>query len=79
MLPLTVTVLPTYADVGDTAVAVGEATIWSRVPLTVALAPPFANINSTDDAPLSVFAPTAITTEVLLVTLQDVARVPELA
>ncbi len=79
LLPLTVTVLPTYADVGDTAVAVGGSTIRSGVPLTVALAPLLAKVNSTDDAALGVFAPTTITTVMTLVTLQDVARVPELA
>ena len=79
LLPLTVTVLPTYADVGVTAVAVGGSTIRSGVPPTVALAPPFAKVNSTDDAALGVFAPTTMTTVISLVTLQDVARVPELA
>jgi hypothetical protein len=60
LLPLTVTVLPTYADVGDTAVAVGESTIWSGVPLTVAVSL-FCKVISTDDGTKGVFAPTTTT------------------
>ena len=55
------------------------AKMSSVVPGTVAVTAPFVKFNSTDDAPLSVFAPTTITTVMSLVTLQDVARVPELA
>ena len=78
-VPVTVMVLPAYAAVRSMLVAVGLATMLSGVDGTVATLPPFANVNSTDDAALGVFAPTTMTTVISLVTLQDVARVPELA
>ncbi len=79
LVPVTVMVLPAYADVGNTAVMMGRATIWSGVPLTVAAAPPFSKINFTDDFALGVLSPITTMTVVALATLQDVATLPKLA
>ena len=76
LVPVTVMVLPTYADVGDTAVAVGRSNISSGVPVTVAV--PLCTVISTDDATLGVLAPTTTTAELALATLQDAAAMPEL-
>ena len=50
----------------------------SVVPGTVAVTAPFVKFNSTDDAPMSVFAPMTTTAVVAFMTVQDVAAVPEM-
>jgi hypothetical protein len=66
-VPVTVMVLPTYADKGAIEVAVGAATMVSVVPATVTATPEFVNVTSTDDAPAGVPAPITTTTVVSLV------------
>jgi len=77
LAPVTVMVLPTYADAGAIEVAVGAATMISVVPATVAETPEFVNVTSTDDAPAAVPAPITTTTVVALAYVH-VAEVPEL-
>ena len=47
LAPVTVMVLPTYADAGAMEVAVGSALTVSVVPATVATLAPFVNVTST--------------------------------
>ena len=49
LVPVTVTVLPWYADVGAMEVAVGAPTMVRVFPETVATLLPFVNVSSTDD------------------------------
>jgi hypothetical protein len=72
LAPYTVTVLPTYAEVGLTLQTV------SGVPGAAATLPPFVNVNSTDEAaPRAVPAPMTIRTDVALSHTGDVAATPE--
>ena len=77
LAPVTVMVLPTYADAGAMEVAVGSALTVSVVPATVATLAPFVNVTSTDDAAAAVPAPITTVAEVAL-TYVHVAAVPEL-
>ena len=52
--------------------------ISSVVPGTVAVTAHFVKFNSTDDAPMSVFAPTTTTAVVAFMTVQEVAAKPEM-
>ena len=52
--------------------------ISSGVPGTVAVTAHFVKFNSTDDAPMTVFAPTTTTAVVAFAMVQDVAAVPEM-
>ena len=52
--------------------------ISSMVPGTVAVTAHFVKFNSTDDAPMSVFAPTTTTAVAASKMVQDVAAVPEM-
>ena len=54
------------------------AKMSSVVPGTVAVTAPFVKFNSTDDAPMSVFAPMTTTAVVAFMTVQEVAAVPEM-
>ena len=56
-VPVTVTVLPTYAAVGATEAAVGLALIVRGVPETETETPPFVNVTHTDDEAAGVPAP----------------------
>ena len=55
-----------------------RAKMSSVVPGTVAVTAPFVNFNSTDDAPMSVFAPMTTTAAAAFATVQDVAAVPKM-
>ena len=57
LVPVTVTVLPWYADVGAMEVAVGAPTMVRVVPETVATLLPFVNVSSTDNATVGVAPP----------------------
>ena len=77
LAPVTVMVLPAYADKGAIEAAVGSALTVSVVPATVATLAPFVNVTSTDDAAAAVPAPITTAAEVAL-TYVHVAAVPEL-
>ena len=65
LLPVTVTVLSTYAAVGATDVAAGDATTLSGVSATVTVTPELVNVTCTDDAvpgDAVAFVPVPITT-----------------
>ena len=57
-------------------VVVGSPMTVNIAPGTEALRAPFANVNSTDDAPTGVFAPITTVTDVVLTTVHDMAAVP---
>ncbi len=79
LVPVTVMVLRVLeAEVGAIDVAVGGAMISSVVPGTVAVTATLVKFNSTDDAPMSVFAPTTTTAVAASKMVQDVAAVPEM-
>jgi hypothetical protein len=65
LVPVTVTVLPWYADVGAMEVAVGAPTMVRGVPVTVAVAL-FENVSCTDDATVGVAPPITTVTVVAL-------------
>ena len=75
LAPVTVIVLPAYADKGAMEAAVGAATTVSVVPATVATLAPLVNVTSTDDAAAGVPAPITITTCVSLEHEHDAAAV----
>ena len=77
LVPVTVMVLLMYADTGAMEVAIGAATMVSVDPATVAEAPEFVNVTSTDEAPAVVPAPITTTTVVALVYMH-VAEMPAL-
>jgi hypothetical protein len=65
LVPVTVIVLPTYADVGAIEAAVGSDTTPKVAPATAADAPEFVKVTCTDDAvpaPLLAGVPVPITT-----------------
>jgi hypothetical protein len=73
--PVTVMVLPVYAEMGAIDVAVGSEMTVSVVPATVATLAPFVNVTCTDDAAAGVFAPITTTTCVPLGHEHDAAAV----
>jgi hypothetical protein len=77
LVPVTVMVLLTYAEVGAMETAVGFALTFRDVPATVAILLPFVNVTSTDDAPTGVVAPITTVTELAL-TYVHAAAVPKL-
>ena len=76
-MPVTVTVLPTYAAVGATEAAVGLALTARGVPVTETETPPFENVTHTDDEAAGVPAPTT-TVNVVAVAYVHEAATPSL-
>jgi hypothetical protein len=76
-VPVTVTVLPAEAKMGEMDVQAGKGIIESML-TSVAATAPFKNVTSTEDAAMGVLAPITTTAVVPLKTEQDAAAVPEL-